>query len=53
MDCRLVGLPPSIKYIIRGGVVYLNARHSWPTLEQALEEVQEHLSNKKSASVAT
>ncbi len=53
MECRLVDLPLSTRCIVTDGVIYLNTRHSWAVLEQALEEVQEHLSNKKFASVAT
>jgi len=52
MDCRLVDLPLSIRCIVKDGVIYLNARHPWGTLEKALREAQ-HLSNKKSATVAT
>ena len=49
MECRLVYLPLSIRYIVKDGVIYLNARHSWATLERALEGIHEHSSNKEIA----
>lgn len=52
MECRLVDLPLSIRYIVKDGVVYLNARHSWATLERVMEGLLKCLSNPEPANAA-